>query len=42
MKWLATTLFFKSVYFSKNYKGKKCTNKINPHCISPVTGSPQT
>jgi hypothetical protein len=28
-EWCVTTLLFKSVYFSKNYK-EKCTNKINP------------
>lgn len=27
--WFVTTLFFKSVYFSKNYK-EKCTNKTKP------------
>lgn len=40
MKWLVTTLFFKSVYFSKNYKGKMYKQN-KARCISPVTERPQ-
>jgi hypothetical protein len=40
MKWLVATLFFKSVYFSNNYKGKMYKQN-KAHCTSPVTGSPQ-
>lgn len=37
---LLTNLFFKTVYFSKNYK-EKMYKQNKAHCISPVTGSPQ-
>jgi hypothetical protein len=39
-EWLVTTLFFKTVYFAKDYK-EKMYKQNKAQCISPVTDSMQ-